>query len=127
MSEMKPGRTMDAAVARVLGYQVSDDGRHALIDGLWEELGEFGQLEDPGWTPSQRDADALAALYAFLAQHPEYCVDIASLNDKTGVVGWTCWFTWHEDRKLCVERHAKTVAEAICLAILALAEKEAVR
>jgi len=69
---------------------------------------------------STDDADALAALDAVMEKHPEHCVDIASLNNAKGVVGWACRFTWHEDRKLWMERHGATRAEAICRAILAL-------
>jgi hypothetical protein len=83
---------------------------------------EDDRIPVPSYSTS--DADALCALDAVLAKHPEHCVDLASLNNRDGVVGWTCRFTWHEDRKLWMERHAKTRAEAICRAILALAEEE---
>ncbi len=127
MTNLQPGREMDAAVTAALGWTI---GEHNLVD-RGSFLFAVGIVADadgmPGWAPSQCDRDAFAALDAFMAKHPEWDYTVASLHEG-GRVMQTCGiydqvvfvhtFEWVADEK------SPTRPEAISRAILAAAEAE---
>jgi hypothetical protein len=109
MAELTPGREMDAAVAREIGWKL-ETGYSKYPQ--WEHA--HGLRPAANWMPSTRNEDALIAANELLAQKRIGAYAVIVLPD-------------HAEAKLYNDAHdpiagedGKTLAEAICAAILAL-------
>lgn len=136
MAELQVGRDMDAAVAKAIGWEARECD---APDAEWAEtsagdpqctacgwIGVWGDHMEhdtpmPYW--SQNDADALAALDAFMAQRGgDFILSRLQRINSDGYYPWQADLDLVGDRAAC--KDGATRAEAICRAILALAEKE---
>ena len=135
MAEMKPGREMDAAIGVLLGwkwmaYGYTDGPKIALYSpqemeerAVWTPDAEYPREKDwddglPHYSTS--DADALAALNKVTGENKRiYAYQIAGYRDGD------VWCVLQDDKlRWLTQGRGKSMAEAICRALLALAEKE---
>jgi hypothetical protein len=125
MSELHVGREMDAAVAEAVGLVCREI--HAPEWGFnvptpcWivkdtTKPFDWGCVRVENWHPSTSIADAFAALDAMMAERPGQW---PQLSKSPATNQWRCeiGFSMH-----IAEGYGATPAEAICRAILALAE-----
>mgnify|MGYP001582266453 CR=1 FL=1 len=126
MSEMQPGREMDAAVAKAIGWEskecdaeiVDYDGQaHCPRCRLWLSTWENLTHNETCASYSTSDADALAALDAVMAKHPGWGWEMVCDNE-----GATRLLIYDGlvDTQACGTGPNRRVA--ICVAILWLAE-----
>ncbi len=132
MAELKPGREMDVAVARVLGctpvrkdskwdWQCKCDSGAHITKCVDDEQGDWYELADY----SISDANVLAALDAVMAKRDDLSFLLCREWSQTE---WEVTIGRLEDNCVpgkYIKSFGKTRAEAICRAILALAEVEA--
>ena len=129
MDEVVIDREMDTAVAKALGWYIEYRDADPLLGRLahdhWCTHGGWGMYAVDEWRPWTSDADALVALDIVLAK-PEYqqvCVEIGNLVGAKGTSGWLMRLHFSPEKRLpYIERLGKSRAEAICRAIMELAE-----